>query len=315
MHLAATATLIHQQGVATRRQLLTAGMTPAALRTAVAGGSLARVGHGLYRDRPPPARGRHLLSGGAVDAGYAAEVREALLRLGDGARAARLCAAVVWGMDLQVEPEMVDVDVPRGRRAPSIPGVQARESRRGASRLWVPVPGTAAIAVTPPVQTVLDCAAALPLAQAVVVADSALRRRLVTLPDLRAGVSARTGVCDAAHLRQVLRWCDARSGSVLESILRALLCLHGLAPERTQHVLTDPVTGRARRVDLAWPERKLVVECDGRRWHDPADRRDEDRRRDNTCAGLGWRVLRFTWAEVVHDPDTVVATVRLALAA
>jgi dephospho-CoA kinase len=55
-----------------------------------------------------------------------------------------------------------------------------------------------------------------------------------------------------------------------------------------------------------------VVEVDGRRWHpDPA----VDRERDNRLAELGWRVLRFTWADVVHRPEVVVAAVRAALAA
>jgi very-short-patch-repair endonuclease len=56
------------------------------------------------------------------------------------------------------------------------------------------------------------------------------------------------------------------------------------------------------------------VETDGRRWHDPKDAREFDRRRANSCASLGWRLLRFTWAEVLHDPAYVIATVRASLA-
>ena len=35
---------------------------------------------------------------------------------------------------------------------------------------------------------------------------------------------------------------------------------------------------------------------------------------DTTLAGLGWRVLRFSWEDVVHEPERVVAEVRAALA-
>lgn len=309
------ALLDHQQGVATWPQLAGAGLTRRALAAAVAGTVLERVGRGIYRDRPVPPRGEHLLTDGCPDPGYVAEVREVLLRLGPGARAARRTAAVLWAMDMDVEPDGIDVDVPHGRGAAALVGVTARESRHGRSMPWVPVPGAAIVPVTPPVDTVVACAAQLPLVQAIVIADSALRRHLCTRADLHAGVEALRGVGELASLRQVLRWCDARSGSVLESLLRVILCQAGLVPPRTQHVVRDPATGVVQRVDFAWPENRLVVEVDGRRWHDPADRRDTDRRRDNLCARLGWTVLRFTWAEVVHGPAAVVAAVRAALEA
>ena len=35
--------------------------------------------------------------------------------------------------------------------------------------------------------------------------------------------------------------------------------------------------------------------------------------RDNLLARQGWRVLRYTWAEVVHEPERVVAEIREAL--
>ncbi len=311
----ASVLLNHQQGLATRQQLLQAGATGAALTRAVRDGTLSRVGRGLYRDRAAPARGQYLLSGGLPDPGYVADVRRAMLRLGSGARAARRTAAVVWGLDMQVEPTGVDLDVPHGRRAPALDGVSTRESRCDRSLLWVPIAGVAPLPVTPPVDTVLECARVLPLTQAVVIVDSALRAGRTTAQALREGARELRGVGDLAHVRQVLRWCDARSGSVLESILRVLLCVNGLAPPAAQMVLTDPVSGRTSRVDFAWPHSRLVVECDGRRWHDPQDRRDADRRRDNLCARLGWRVLRFTWAEIVHQPERVVAEVRAALAA
>lgn len=123
------------------------------------------------------------------------------------------------------------------------------------------------------------------------------------------------GLGGAAHLRAVLRWCDPQCGSVLESLLRVLLAAAGLPLPLTQQVLRDPATGREQRVDFAWPAARLVVEVDGRRWHDPEDARNRDRRRDNTAAVLGWTVLRFTWREVVHEPELVVASVRGALAA
>lgn len=299
--------LDEQQGVATRRQLALAGLGGRRLGALVACGDLARAGRGLYRDRDVPARGRYLLSGGRCDAGFAAEVRQALLGLGSGARAARLTAAVLWGFDLLVEPTVKEFDVPHGRRTPS-PAV--RQSRRTGSVGVAPVRGCSSLAVSSAVDTVLDCALELPLVEAVVLADSALRKRACTVRQLRRAATARRGTVRAGRLWTVLRWCDARSESVLESALRVVLCMAGLVPPDTQHPLFDG----AVRLDLAWESSRLAVEADGRRWHDPQDRRDADRRRDNTAARAGWRVLRFTWAEVVHHPERVVAAVRAALA-
>jgi very-short-patch-repair endonuclease len=167
--------------------------------------------------------------------------------------------------------------------------------------------------VTTAVDTVLDCALVLPLIQAVVLADSALRAGACSVAGLRRAATARRGTIGAGRLWKVLRWCDSRSESVLESDLRVVLCQAGLVPPTTQRELAGG-GGAALRLDLAWPQHRLAVEADGRRWHDPEDRRDADRRRDNAGARVGWRVLRFSWAEVVHHPERVVDAVRDALA-
>ena len=64
------------------------------------------------------------------------------------------------------------------------------------------------------------------------------------------------------------------------------------------------------RVDFCFEGARLVVEVDGARWHRAA-RRDQDR--DNQLAAAGWRVLRFSWHEVVREPDEVLRTLRAAL--
>jgi very-short-patch-repair endonuclease len=49
---------------------------------------------------------------------------------------------------------------------------------------------------------------------------------------------------------------------------------------------------------------------DGKRWH---LERERDRLRDNVLASQGWRVLRYTWSEVVHDHRFLVAEIAAAL--
>ena len=67
------------------------------------------------------------------------------------------------------------------------------------------------------------------------------------------------------------------------------------------------------RVDFAWLEQRLVVETDGFAFHADRTSYRSDRRRTNALVLDGWQVLRFTWEDVVHRPDAVVAAVRLAL--
>lgn len=70
------------------------------------------------------------------------------------------------------------------------------------------------------------------------------------------------------------------------------------------------VSGDGCEVDFSWPSLRLAVEADG--WETHGDRRafEEDRRRDAALVAAGWRVLRFTWRQVVHEPEAVVAILR-----
>jgi very-short-patch-repair endonuclease len=65
-----------------------------------------------------------------------------------------------------------------------------------------------------------------------------------------------------------------------------------------------------REVDFLWPEHRLIVETDG--WSTHGHRRafESDRARDATLQAHGYRVVRFTWRQVIHE--TLLVTVRIA---
>ena len=77
-----------------------------------------------------------------------------------------------------------------------------------------------------------------------------------------------------------------------------------------QRGFPDPVRGHPvgrRRLDVAWPERRVNFEADGRLWHtSPSDRR-RDAIRDAALAGVSWRTERVLWLELHEDPDTLEA--------
>lgn len=159
--------------------------------------------------------------------------------------------------------------------------------------------------VTTAVRTVADLARVLPVEQAVAAADSAVRQGLVTAEALLAVLAVALGH-GASRLRTVGRLFDGRSESVLESLLRVLLAQNGI-PTAIPQYLVRAVSGRpVARVDLCWPGARLIVEADGYAFHSDRQAYRRDRQRLNELERLGWRVLRFTWEDVVGDPQHVV---------
>jgi len=66
-------------------------------------------------------------------------------------------------------------------------------------------------------------------------------------------------------------------------------------------------------VDFLWRAERLVVETDGHRRHGTRAAFERDRRRDGDLLVAGYRVVRFTWRQVVNDPRYVSATLAALL--
>lgn len=297
-----------RQGLITRSQLDELEVPQRAFRRALREGHVLRVRRAVYAAKPQPARAKHLVSGGRPDPGYLAEVRAALLSLGEGVAAGGRTAAVLWGFDMVVEPHAVVLAVPRGRSWIDVKGVVAGE-HRSLDVEEVPVLGFEPVRMLSAVATVLDCALTRPTVEAVAIADSAIRVGAVTFEALQHAFRAWSGKPGASRVRRVLALLDPATGSVLESMLRVHLAQNGMRPE-SQVSLLDRRGKLIGRVDFLFREQRLVVECDGRRRHDPEDARERDRVRDNELERAGWRLLRVTWSDVMHHPDSVISLVR-----
>lgn len=236
------------------------------------------------------------------------EVREVLQRLGPRAAASHETAARLNGLEL-LHPGAERVTVPRNRGRAAAPGWRVHRADLAADEVVV----RDGMRTTAVVRTVADLATVLPLAPAVVVADSAVRLRRATLPAVVAALSAPTGR-GAARPRAAARLVRADSGSVLETLLWVLLALSGLPMPLTQVVVRESDGAFVARVDFAWPSARLVVEADGFAFHSDRASYRRDRERLNALERLGWRVLRFTWEDVRTRPPHVVATVAACLA-
>ena len=69
----------------------------------------------------------------------------------------------------------------------------------------------------------------------------------------------------------------------------------------------------SRRFDVSYPEWRIAIEWDSRRWHLREDAFERDRARDRSALLHGWSVYRFTWDDVTNRPAMVVATIRTAV--
>jgi very-short-patch-repair endonuclease len=71
--------------------------------------------------------------------------------------------------------------------------------------------------------------------------------------------------------------------------------------------------GEWMEVDCAWPEQRVIVELDGRAYHQTTAAFERDRTRDRRAQAHGWRPIRVTDRALRQEPDALVADVRALL--
>lgn len=288
-----------QHGLIERRQALAAGTTDATLSRRLAEGRLERLLPTVYRVAgAPPSREQRLLA--------------ACLAAGDEAAVSHRAAACSWGL-VSGHANVVEIVTPRARW-PRLSGVTVHRSydlRADHITIRNGVP------ITKPLRTLVDLGQVLP---APAISD-ALERGLISrlfgvaaadavLDDL--GRKGRTGV---GVLRSIL---DARAlgrgipDGLLEPRMARLMRRHGLPQPAFQHVVR--ANGRfVARVDFAYPGRRIAIEVDGHEVHGTPEAMAADLERQNRLVLEGWTVLRFTWRQVVHQPDRVATAIAAVL--
>ncbi|HEX4819384.1 MAG TPA: DUF559 domain-containing protein [Acidimicrobiales bacterium] len=105
----------------------------------------------------------------------------------------------------------------------------------------------------------------------------------------------------------------APSASELQDLFSEMLDAYGV-PRPDEEIDLGTAERWVGRVDFVWRRQRVIVEVDGRQHGAPLDRR-ADRARDSALGGEGWTIIRVTRAELVHEPEKVIARIRLALAA
>lgn len=284
------ATASSQHGLVTWQQLIDAGVAGSTIARWVRAGRLVHVQPRVYR-----------VAGAPVT--WHQQVLAAVLAAGPGAAASHRTAAVLWAM---LDQGPIEIVVPRGR-TPQLRGVLVHQTRDP-----IPVTRRFGIPVTSPMRTIVDLGAVLPALAVEEALDRTEVARLCSVAAVEWELArvARPGRRGAGTLRAVL---DRRAlleippDGMLEPRFARLLKGAGLPMATFQHRL-----GRYE-IDFAYPDLRLAIEVDGYGPHASRRAFQHDRDRQNALVGLGWTVLRFTWADVVKRPDHVARVIREAI--
>jgi len=297
-----------QHGVVTRAQLLAAGLTARVVERHVRSARLRPLHRGVYLLG-------HLW--GALEPEYA-RVMAAVLACGKGAVASHRSAAWLWRLLKRIrgsapggmlapggitEPEEVTVPARSRVRRPGIRVHRSKDLAKGDVTVLNGIP------VTTPARTIRDLSA--------VVGVRELSRAIAR--------AEREGLLDAGELPPLVARHGRRPGApLLRGIVHGPegpLLTRSQAEERFLALIrsarlplpqTNVVVGR-HEVDFLWRAGKLIVEVDGFAFHSSRRSFENDRRRDADLIMAGYRVIRATWRQLVHESNATLAQVAQAL--
>jgi len=284
-----------QCGVFARFQLLELGLHPSTIKRRVASGTWIRLAPGVYGLPGRTDSGPRRLWVAYLTAGI-----DAVVSHESAAHDQRLPG---WPEG----PPTLTVPHPQHQR---VTGAVVHQSRYLPRRHWLNLYGRRTTTVA---RTLVDLAASssrtrleLGYEHAVLVGNLSHAAMAATFRELlrpgRRGMHKLAAVLDARSPRDVLPASD------LERLLFDVCDRAGLTPVR-QYPHPGPQV-QAGCVDAALVEARLILEADGRRWHNRLADQARDRWRDKEAARAGWQTLRFCHEELSFTPEQEASTIR-----
>lgn len=206
--------------------------------------------------------------------------------------------ALWWHGIFEHRPTLIQVSTPHRRG--SRPGVTVYERRN------VDLVHHRRLPTTTVSQALLDFASTAPVDRVVHALAEADYRRLLNPQELNALRGPGRATIKEALQRHTPEL--ARTKSELERAFRRL-CVRGRIPP---YEINQRVCGV--EVDAFWPELKVIVELDGVQGHATPAQVARDHRRDLKLRTAGYVVLRYSYTQVIHQAEAVLADLRTALA-
>ncbi|MFI5624040.1 endonuclease domain-containing protein [Nocardioides sp. NPDC051685] len=212
-----------------------------------------------------------------------------------------LSAALHHGWEVRTSPSLPHLLLPSGQERPTS---KARfwtyDARREELDGWA----------TGPLLTVMLCARDLPFAAALTVADSALRHEAMAHEDLVAASDAWCGG-NKDQVEKVAVHANGLAANAFESGLRAITAAAGVEFIPQYEVRVGALTVHP---DLVDPINGIIIEADSWGFHADKEAHDRDCQRYTMLTSDGWIVLRFTYDQVMFQPEYVLRCIEMALA-
>jgi very-short-patch-repair endonuclease len=283
-----------QSGVIAREQLRACGLSEHEVRGLVRRHDLTDLLPGVYTPRPVP---------------DSIGQQEWAAVLWSGGVLSHRSAARRWQLQIDASPHP-HVTVGDRRFRGRVDGVCVHRVRIDPGHVTT----ASGLRVTNRPRTVIDLLRTEGYGPARDLRDRALSQRWMDELAIARSISAQLGRTGNAQLRRLLAELEPGAQAESERVLHAILRHAGLTGWRPQfRVRLGP---RTAYVDVAFPDRLIAIEVDGRRYHgDDSDRFEDDRIRQNDLVAHGWRVLRFTWRQLTEQPQLVLSRIVQLLAA
>lgn len=167
--------------------------------------------------------------------------------------------------------------------------------------------------VTTRSETVLDCLGWLSPGRAQIFGDRALQQGWFGPADVTRRLKQTPGRWGNRQIRRLTAHLGDQAHAESERRMHRLLRAAGI----TGWIPNMPIElgGQRFELDIAFPELRVAIEIDGYAYHSGDARFQRDRTKQNALIAAGWRVLRFTWADITERPAYVLAQVGQLLAA
>jgi hypothetical protein len=284
-----------QAGVISRRQAIGTGMASSAVVSKAAYGRWRKIYPGVYATFTGPI-------------GRSARLWAVVLYAGTGAQLSHETAAELLSLIDERSP-LIHLAIPGERRVHPLAGVVIHRSSHMEQgwRFARGVPPHTLVEET--IMDLLD--SAVNLDDAVGWITRAFQKNLTNEGNLRRAMDVRKRLRWRDRLEEAIPMAASGTHSPLEYHYdRDVERAHALPPALKQAPFTKPDGTRGFR-DRYYDKYGLVVELDGKRYHD--DRRDQDRRRDNAATATAGATLRYGWDDVTRTPCETAAQVHSVL--
>ncbi len=294
----ATGVAMANHGLVTRALLRDAGMSNQRIDRWMRSSILRPIGPGIYRlfetagDRWTVAAAVLSVSGSAADLHTAAQLH---------------------GLSIPLPPGLPQIVVPRsGTNRSAL--AQVRQSGHLPKVDICSVDGIRTLTIA---RTVCELVPMVGPGVSERLITSALSHTVLTESELQAcDMSlARRGRRGVQHRRSRLGLLLTGEDADLSALERRFLINYQAAglPSITSQFRPPWFDGLKGVVDFGLEGWRVIIEVDGRAWHSSIAAREQDARRDRRAVRHGWRVLRFTWDEVVHRWTEVETHLRFVL--